>query len=77
MANGSAVFNVLRLLTKPSLCLPHATVSRFDQIPWPASQILATANGGRAPDIRALVLDKDDCFAISKQNVVYGPYDVR
>ncbi|KAL2119265.1 hypothetical protein VTJ04DRAFT_6225 [Mycothermus thermophilus] len=32
---------------------------------------------GNPVDIRAIVLDKDDCFAIPDDNKVYGPYKTR
>lgn len=74
--NVSATVNVLRLLSKPSVCLPHATLSTFDRLPIPVSKAFITANGTVAPDIRAIVLDKDNCFAKPKENVIYGPYAV-
>ncbi|KAL2151924.1 hypothetical protein VTH82DRAFT_5108 [Thermothelomyces myriococcoides] len=70
--NLSGTFNVLRLLVKPSLCLPHATVSTFDDLPIPLNK--AFAKNGKQPDIRAVVLDKDDCFAIPHHNEVHEPY---
>lgn len=72
--NLSGTFNVLRLLVKPSLCLPHATVSTFDDLPIPLNK--AFAKNGKQPDIRAVVLDKDDCFAIPHHNEVHEPYKV-
>lgn len=75
--NGSATFSAFKLLVKPSLCLPHATVPTFDGIPLPISRTLTLANGGQEPDIRAVVLDKDNCFAKPKENIVYKPYVVR
>ena len=74
--NLSATLNVVRLLVKPSLCIPHATVSTFDRLPIPISDALAAANGGERPDIRALVLDKDNCFAKPRENVIHKPYIV-
>ncbi|KAL8759922.1 MAG: hypothetical protein Q9184_003482 [Pyrenodesmia sp. 2 TL-2023] len=68
--NVSATLNVLRLFGKPSLCLPHSTISTFNDLPVPLSDAFWPSN----PDIRAVVLDKDNCFAIPKENVVYKPY---
>ncbi|KAL8873654.1 MAG: hypothetical protein Q9174_000908 [Haloplaca sp. 1 TL-2023] len=68
--NVSATLNIFRLLRNPSLCLPQATVSTFNDLPVP----LSTAFGALKPDIRAVVLDKDDCFAVPRENVVYKPY---
>lgn len=72
--NVSATVNVLRLLANPSLCLPHHTIPSFDQLPVPLSSAFASKHGEKKPDIRAVVLDKDNCFSIPKKNEVYGPY---
>ena len=74
--NLSATLNAFKLLVKPSLCIPHATVSTFDKLPVAIPDILAAANQGKRPDIKALVLDKDNCFAKPRENIVYGPYIV-
>lgn len=74
--NVSATLNAVKLLVKPSLCLPHITVSTFNQVPLPLSKALAGPNGGELPDIRAVVLDKDNCFAKSKEQAIYKPYAV-
>ncbi|KAL8998279.1 MAG: hypothetical protein Q9169_002593 [Polycauliona sp. 2 TL-2023] len=68
--NVSATLNAFRLLRNPSLCLPHATISTFNDLPVPLSK----AFGSVEVDIRAVVLDKDNCFAVPKENVVYKPY---
>ena len=70
--NVSATLNAFRLLRSPSLCLPHATISTFNDLPVP----LSNAFGNVKADIRAVVLDKDNCFAVPKKNVVYKPYMV-
>ena len=75
--NLSATLNIFRLLGNPSLCLPHATLSTFDRLPISIATALTAANGGQRPDIRAVVLDKDNCFAKPKDNSIYGPYQVR
>lgn len=74
--NVSATLSAFKLLVKPSFCMPHATVPTFDSILLPISKILAAANGGKEPDIRAVVLDKDNCFAKPHANTVYKPYVV-
>ncbi|KAL2157565.1 hypothetical protein VTH06DRAFT_5943 [Thermothelomyces fergusii] len=73
--NLSGSLNVFRLLVKPSLCLPHATVATFEDLPIPLSK--AFCRGDKQPDIRAVVLDKDDCFAIPDHNEVHEPYKHR
>ncbi|MCJ1415624.1 hypothetical protein MMC32_001956 [Xylographa parallela] len=72
--NISASLNVFRLITNPSLCLPHSTIPTFNQLPVPISKAFPASEKGRKPDIRAIVLDKDNCFARPKENVVYEAY---
>jgi len=74
--NVSATFNIFRLLYKPSLCLPQATVSTFNDLPVPSSKAFRVFCDGHEPDIRAVVLDKDDCFAAPRENVIDKPYYV-
>ena len=71
--NISATLNVFKLLTRPSLCLPHVTVSTFNQLPIPLNSGLGKYKNA---DIKAVVLDKDNCFAYPKANDVYKPYEV-
>lgn len=71
--NVSATVNVLRLFANPSLCLPHHTIATFDQLPVPLSKAFKK-NGEKGPDIRAVVLDKDNCLAVPKQNSVFPAY---
>ena len=74
--NLSGTLSFFKFLGNPPLGLPHATVNTFKDIPVEISKFLTSANGGKPPDIRAIVLDKDNCFAKAKQNVVYEPYQV-
>lgn len=74
--NVSATLNALKLFSRPSLYIPHLTIPTFDRVPLPLSRALESANGGERPDIRAIVLDKDNCFAKPKANVIYEPYKV-
>lgn len=69
--NLSGSFNFLRLFVNPTLCLPHHTVSTFDQIPVPLSNAFNVKQGEKKPDIRAVVLDKDNCFAVPYENHVH------
>jgi len=71
--NISATLNVFRLLTRPTLCLPHATISTFNQLPIPLNSGFGKYKN---VDIRAVVLDKDNCFAYPKENEVHKPYEV-
>jgi hypothetical protein len=72
--NVSATLNLFRVLAKPGICLPHATISTFNDLPVPLNK--AFGKYGNV-DIRAVVLDKDDCFARPNEIEVYKPYRVR
>ena len=75
--NLSATLKISSLLRNPSLLLPHANVPTFDLLPISIATALTAANGGQTPDIRAVVLDKDNCFAKPKENRIHEPYQVR
>ena len=75
--NISATLCFFKFLRNPLLGIPHATLNTFKDVPIEISQVLITANGGKAPDIKAIVLDKDNCFAKANENVIYKPYEVR
>ncbi|KAF5660424.1 phosphatidylglycerophosphatase mitochondrial [Fusarium heterosporum] len=70
--NLSASLNITRLIFKPSLCLPHHTVSTFNELPIPLEKGLQ--KDGRKVEIKAVVLDKDDCFAYPDSIEIYDSY---
>jgi hypothetical protein len=72
--NLSASLNVLRILFKPGICLPHHSVPNFGELPIPLDKALN--QNGRNVEIKAVVLDKDDCFAYPDSDKVYEPYSV-
>lgn len=72
--NLSASLNVFKLLANPSLCLPHAIVPTFKDLPIPLDSAFKSA--GAKVEIKAIVLDKDDCFAVPETSEVYKPYQV-
>ncbi|EOA87291.1 uncharacterized protein SETTUDRAFT_135966 [Exserohilum turcica Et28A] len=73
--NISGTLNIFRLLRDPTLCLPQHTVSTFNQLPIPLSQAFAAApQQQKKVDIRAVVLDKDNCFAVPHTDEVYEGY---
>jgi phosphatidylglycerophosphatase GEP4 len=77
--NISGTFNVFRLLREPALCLPQQTVSTFNHLPIPLSKSFPRkdgASGQREADIQAIVLDKDNCFAVPHTHEVHKPYQV-
>ncbi|KAJ0117200.1 hypothetical protein J7T55_003617 [Diaporthe amygdali] len=73
--NLSASLNIFKLLSNPSLCLPHAAISTFKDLPIPLDS--AFKRKGVEVNIKAVVLDKDDCFARPETNEVYEPYQER
>lgn len=72
--NLSASLNIFKLLANPSLCLPHATIATFKDLPVPLDS--AFQGKGDKVEIKAVVLDKDDCFAVPETNVVCESYKV-
>lgn len=72
--NVSATLNVFRILIRPSLCLPQATISTFNQLPIPLDHAFTSKYG--KTDIRAVVLDKDNCFARPGEDKIYKQYEV-
>lgn len=67
--NLSGFINAFRCLASPSLCLPHATVSTFNDLPIPLEKAFEARR--TKPVIKAVVLDKDDCFAYPDSSTVY------
>lgn len=77
--NISGTLNVFRLLRDPTLCLPQHTVPTFNHLPIPLSKAFPRKegkDGEKQVDIRAVVLDKDNCFAVPHTDEVYQPYKV-
>ncbi|KAA8899756.1 mitochondrial PGP phosphatase [Sphaerosporella brunnea] len=72
--NLSATVNILRTLKNPALLYPQCTISTFDQLPVPVSKAFVGAAGEKEPDIRAVILDKDNCFSIPHELEVYPAY---
>jgi phosphatidylglycerophosphatase GEP4 len=75
--NVSGTLSFFRLFRDPALCLPHHTVSTFNHLPIPLSRAFSKPDVEKTVDIRAVVIDKDNCFAVPKENEVYKPYTVR
>jgi phosphatidylglycerophosphatase GEP4 len=77
--NLSGTLNVFRLIKDPTLCLPQYTASTFNHLPIPLSKAFPKKtgkDGEKDVDIRAVVLDKDNCFAIPHTDEVHKPYQV-
>lgn len=72
MVNGlnlSATLNTFKLLLQPSLIKPHVTVANFNQLPIPIPSKTPGAT------IKAVILDKDNCFARDGDDRVYKDYE--
>lgn len=72
--NLSASLSIFKLLAKPSLCLPHATVVTFNDLPLALGDLVAEK--GKKVNIKAIVLDKDDCFAYPERSEIFEAYKV-
>lgn len=70
--NLSGTLNAFRLLYYPTLFLPHHTIPSFDAVPLPPFP--HTTLSQKPPSIRALVLDKDNCFAAPQTTSIHPPY---
>lgn len=64
--NISGTLNALRLAYNPRLCMPQLAVPTFNELPIPIN-----------PNIKAVVLDKDNCFAYPHENHVWHAYTKR
>lgn len=74
--NISGTLNIFRLLREPTLCLPQHTVSTFNHLPIPLSKAFPKKDGANDVDIQAIVLDKDNCFAVPHTNEVHSSLQV-
>jgi phosphatidylglycerophosphatase GEP4 len=70
--NLSGTLTFFKLFQNPALCLPHHTVKTFADLPVPLSK--AFQESDKEADIRAVILDKDNCFALPHSNEVYPAY---
>jgi phosphatidylglycerophosphatase GEP4 len=73
--NLSGTLTAFRLFKDPALCLPHHTISTFNSLPIPLSKAFTPAGSKeKEVEIKAVVLDKDNCFAIPHTNTIYPGY---
>ncbi|AMD19867.1 HCL284Wp [Eremothecium sinecaudum] len=61
--NLSGTLNSFKLLLNPRLCLPDVSVSTFNDLPIPLDK-----------NIKAVVLDKDNCFASPHELNIWPDY---
>lgn len=79
--NLSGTINIFRLLYAPKLARPHVMLHQFNDLTFPLGKCIA-ANVKRKygvdvePDIRAVVIDKDNCFAKPHSLEVWPAYKV-
>lgn len=64
--NFSATVNCFKLIFNPKLCYPQLQISTFSELP-----VLKMKN---ELNIKAVVLDKDNCFAFPYENHVWPEY---
>ena len=75
--NLSGTLSSLSLLFRPSLCIPQAAVRNFNELPLPLSRAFDDDKRFGKVNIRAVVLDKDDCFARPGENEIAPEFKVR
>jgi phosphatidylglycerophosphatase GEP4 len=75
--NLSGTLGALSVIFRPSQCLPQAVVRNFNELPIPLSQAFAHHRPEGTVNIRAVVLDKDDCFARPRETEVAAENKVR
>lgn len=80
--NLSGTINAFRLLYAPRLVRPHVVLSQFSELTFPLETCIA-ANIWKQhgvdipkPDIRAVVIDKDNCIAKPHALEVWPAYQV-
>lgn len=76
--NLSGTLGALSLLFRPAQCLPQAVVRNFNELPLPLNKAFVNESKrfGNV-NIRAVVLDKDDCFARPGETEIASEFKVR
>ena len=67
--NLPAVVGLSKVIRRPSICLPHYIVPTFADIPTNFNDSFKRSSSKQI-DIKAVVLDKDNCFAVPGQDAV-------
>jgi phosphatidylglycerophosphatase GEP4 len=80
--NLSGTINTFRLLYAPRLARPHVVLGQFSELTFPLGKCIA-ANIKKhhgidvpEPDIRAVVIDKDNCIARPHALEIWPAYQV-
>ena len=78
--NLSGTINAFRLLYAPKLARPHVILNQFNDLTFPLGRSIA-ANVKAiygvdvpAPDIRAVVIDKDNCISLPHSLELWPAY---
>jgi hypothetical protein len=80
--NLSGTINTFRLLYAPRLARPHVVLNHFTELSFPLGKCIAGNVKKRygidvpEPDIRAVVIDKDNCIAKPHALEVWPEYKV-
>jgi hypothetical protein len=80
--NLSGTINAFRLLYAPRLARPHVVLNQFTELSFPLGKCIAGNVKRRygidvpEPDIRAVVIDKDNCIAKPHALEVWPAYKV-
>jgi phosphatidylglycerophosphatase GEP4 len=74
--NISGTLSVFLLFARPSLCIPQATIRNFNELPLPINRLFEKDPRFGKVNVRAVVLDKDDCFAWPETSEVWPDYKV-
>lgn len=75
--NLSGTLGALSLILRPAQCLPQAVVRNFNELPIPISKVFESDARFKNVNIRAVVLDKDDCFARPGETEIAAENKVR
>ena len=75
--NLSGTLGAFSLIFRPAQCLPQAVVRNFNEIPIPVSKAFESNARFTKVTIRAVVLDKDDCFARPGEEEIAPEFKVR
>jgi phosphatidylglycerophosphatase GEP4 len=79
MMNLSGTVNAFRLLYAPKLARPHVVLPHFNDLTFPLHEcvrreVWRSHRLAVQPDIRAVVVDKDNCFARKNGLEVWPQY---
>ena len=80
--NFSGTLNAFRLFYAPRFARPHVILTHFRDLTFPLNKCIADNVRAKygvklpPPDIRAIVIDKDNCIAQPHALEIWPPYKV-